>query len=143
MAFRPINFEEGRLVSLPAKASITFVKGDACVDDGAGFITQAASGTAVDVLYICQKALASGGSDGDDNVELYKVDPSVLINADCDGVVSTVDVGTSCDLAAAASLNVDATTNALFYIEKADTSNAEAVETTTRVFGFFLNGIAN
>ena len=142
MAFRPVNFEEGRLVGLPAAATITFVKGNTAIDNGSGFMTNGASNTAVDVLYICDETTTTGGTAGE-IVRFYKVDPSVLINADCDDVVSTVDVGTSCDLAAAGSLNPDATTNALFYIEKADTSNGNAVETTTIVNGFFLNGLAN
>lgn len=142
MAFRPVNHEEGRLVSLPAAASVTFTKGNAVVDNGSGFVTNGASGTAVDVLYIANETITTGSATGE-LVRLYKVDPSVLINADCDAVVSTVDVGTYCDLAGAGSLNPDASTNDLFYIESADTSNAQAVETTTRVNGFFVNGVPN
>ncbi len=137
-----MNYDEGRLVGLPAAATITFTKGNTAIDNGSGFMTNGSSATAVDVLYICDQTITTGSATGE-LVRFYKVDPSVLINADCDGVVSTVDVGTSCDLAAAGSLNPDATTNAIFYIESADTSNAQAVETTTRVNGFFLNGIAN
>ena len=142
MAFRPVNYEEGRLVGLPAAATITFVKGNAAIDNGSGFMTNGASNTAVDVLYICDQTITTGSTAGE-VVRFYKVDPSVLINADCDAVVSQTDVSKSCDLAAAGSLNPDAVTNALFYIESADTSNAQAVETTTRVNGFFLNGPSN
>lgn len=141
MAFRPVNFEEGRLVGLPTADSTTITKGNVCVDNGSGFMTNGASGTAVDVRYIANETVTTTVEG--QIVRYYKVDPSVLINADCDDVVSTVDVGTSCDLAGASSLNPDATTNALFYIEKADTSNGNAVETTTIVFGFFLNGLSN
>lgn len=142
MAFRVVNFEEGRLVNLAAAASAAIVKGNALVDNGSGFITNAASGTAVEVHYIADETKTIGSTAGE-LIRAYKVGPSVRINADCDGVVSTIDVGTYADLAAAGSLNPDASTNDLFFIEKADTSNSEAVETTTRVFGYFQNCVPN
>ena len=142
MSLRPVNFEAGRLVILPAANSVTFVKGDACVSDSAGLMTQASSSTAVEVHYIVQETVTTTAAN--QLVEFYKVGPSVRINADCDGVVSTVDQGTFCDLASATQLNPDASTNDLFLIEKADTSGGNgAVETTTVVFGYFVNAVPN
>ena len=148
MAFRPVNFEEGRLVRLRSAASVAFVKGHACIasavaDATQGYMVLAASGTAVDIRYIAAETVTTGAVEGT-MVEFYKVDPSVRINADCDDVVSTADQGTYCDLATVSTLNPDATTNDLFFIEKADTSaDNGAVETTTVVYGYFVGAVPN
>jgi hypothetical protein len=141
MAFRPLNFEEGRLVRLPTAASITFTKGNACVDNGVGLLTNAAAATAVDVKYIAAETVTTGASTGD-LVDFYKVDETVRVSADCDAAPAQTDVGTMCDLAAAASLNPDASTNDLFFIESIDLSPG-AVGTSTVVTGYFVHGTPN
>lgn len=143
MAFRVVNFEEGRLINLAAAANAVIVKGNALVDNGSGFITNASVSTAVDIHYIADETKTIGATAGE-FIRAYKVGPSVRINADCDLVVSTADVGTVVPLAAAGTINPDNTGNEdLFFIEKADTSNSQAVETTTRVFGYFQNCVPN
>ena len=141
MAFRPLNFEEGRIVHLPTAASVTFLKGSALADNGSGFLTNASGGQGGDVYFISDEALVSGASTGE-LLRCYRVDPSVRISADCDAVVSQTDVGTVCDLAGAASLNPDATADDLFYIEMIDTSTGPA-ETSTVVNGYFQGGVPN
>jgi hypothetical protein len=135
MAFRPVNYEEGKTVLLPAKASIAFVKGNALVDDGAGFITNGASSTAVDVNYIADETVTSSGTDG---ATLVRCIPTrgIRFNADCDAAPAQTDVGTLADLGAAGNVNPDASSNDLFFIESIDLSGG-AVGTTTKVFGYF------
>lgn len=141
MAFQPVNFEEGRLVRLPAAASITFTKGNAAVDNGSGLMTNAGASTAVDVRYIVAETVTTGSSTGE-LVDFYRVDDSVRIKADVDAAAAQTDVGTVCDLAGAGSLNPDASTHDLFYIESIDLSDG-AVGTSTKVFGYFVGGTPN
>lgn len=135
MAFRPVNYEDGKTVLLPAKASITFVKGNALADDGAGYITNAGSGTAVDINYIADESITSASTDG---ATLIRCIPTrgIRFNADCDAAPAQTDVGTLADLAAAGTVNPDASSNDLFFIESIDLTGG-AVGTTTRVFGYF------
>lgn len=135
MSFRPVNYEEGKVVLLPAKASIAFVKGNAVVDDGAGFITNAASSTAVDIQYIVDETVTSAGTDGATLVRCIST-RGVRFNADCDAAPAQTDVGTLADLGAAGNVNPDASTNDLFYIESIDLSDG-AVGTSTKVYGYF------
>lgn len=135
MSFRPVNFDQGKVVLLPAKASITFVKGNALVDDGSGYITNAGSGTAVDIQYIAAESVVSASTDG---ATLISCIPTrgVRFNADCDAAPAQTDVGTLADLAAAGTVNPDASSNDLFFIESIDLSGG-AVGTSTKVFGYF------
>ena len=135
MAFRPVNYDEGKNVLIPAKASITFVKGNALADDGAGYITNATSSTAVDVEYIAAESVTSDSTDG---VTLLNCIPTrgTRFNADCDAAPAQTDVGTLADLAAAGTVNPDASANDLFFIESIDLSGG-AVGTSTKVFGYF------
>ena len=140
MAFIPLNYEEGRVVLLPLAASITTTKGGAVVDNGSGFLTNAASSTAVDIQYVTAEAMTSGSSTG----ELVACWPTrgVRFVADCDAAPAQTDVGTHCDLATAATLNPDASTNDLFFIESIDTGDG-AVGTSTKVTGYFAHGVLN
>jgi hypothetical protein len=140
MSFRPVNREDGRYRLLPAANGITFVKGEAAVDDGNGLLTNAASSTAVDVKYIVEENVVTTSSG--QLVLFYKVDESVLINADVDAAAAQTDVHTYADLASKSTINPDASTNDLFYIESIDLSGG-AVGTSTRVFGYFTNGAPN
>ncbi len=115
MAFRPLNHEEGQVVLLPTAASVTFVKGNALVDNGAGFITNATGGNGPQIEYVAAEALVSGAATGD-LLRCIRVHPGLRFSADCDAAPAQTDVGTYCDLAAAGSLNPDASTDDLFYI---------------------------
>lgn len=141
MAFRVLNFEEGRIVHLAAAASITFVKGNAIADNAVGFITNASGGQGGDVHYIADEAKVTGASTGE-LVRCYKVGPSVRISADVDNAAAQANVGTVCDLAGAGSLNPNASDDDLFYIESIDLAGG-AVGTSTVVIGYFQNGVPN
>ena len=139
MAFRPINYEDGKVELVAAATSQTIVKGDALADNGSGFLAVATSSTAVDVEYIAAKTITTTS-----NGELIPCIPTkgVRFNADCDAAPAQTDVGTVCDLASVSTLNPDASSNDLFYIEAIDLSGG-AVGTTTRVIGHFVEGTPN
>jgi len=141
MAFIPVNYDDGRTVLLKAKASIAFVKGNALVDDGAGFITNASSSTAVDIRYIAAETITSAAVDGTTMLNCWPV-RGIRFVADCDAAAAQTDVGTEADLAAAGQVNPDASTHDLFFIESIDLSGG-AVGVSTRVFGHFLAGVPN
>ncbi len=140
MAFRPLNWEEGRVVQLAAANAVTFVKGNAARDNGSGFMDNSAANEEGDVQYIVSQAVLTA-SEGE-LVEFYRVDPSVRISADCDAAPAQTDVGTMCDLGAAGNLNPNQSDDDLFYIESIDLSGG-AVGTSTVVTGYFTQAAPN
>lgn len=141
MAFYPVNFESGRLISMPTAASVTTTIGGAAKDNGSGYLTNAAADDNTEVRYIFWQATTTGASAGDE-ILCYKVDESVRIHADCEDAPAQTDVGTFCDLAGSASLDPDSSTDDLFYIEKIDLADG-AVGTSTKVYGYFTSGVPN
>lgn len=139
MAFIPVNYEEGKVELLPFATSVTTTKGGPVVDNGSGYLTNADSSTAVDIQYVAAEAKTTTA-----NGDLVAVWPTrgVRFLADCDAAPAQTDVGTVADLASATTLNPDASTNDLFYIESIDLSDG-AVGTSTRVFGHFVEGAPN
>ena len=136
MAFTPINYDSGKLIQLPTAASITFAKGNAVVDNGSGYITNAASSTAVDVYYVAAEDLTSGASVGD-MLTCY-VTEGIRFVADTDANPAQTDVGTYADLATVSTVNPDASTNDLFYIESIKGAVADK-----KVIGYFVHGTPN
>lgn len=112
MAFRPINFDEGQVMLVPAANSTTITKGNALVYSS-GLLTNAASGTAVDIYFVAAKSVVTTSSG-----QLIEVWPTVgvLYEADVDTTYATADQGTLADLAAAGTINPDASTHDLFHI---------------------------
>lgn len=139
MAFIPVNYESGKVELVPVANSVTTTKGGPLVDDGAGNLTNAASSTAVDIPYVAARAVVTTVAG-----QLVEAWPTKGIRflADCDAAPAATDVGTVADLATATTLNPDASTNDLFYIEQIDLSGG-AVGTSTRVFGHFVEGTPN
>ena len=139
MAFKPVNYEEGKVQLIPVATTQTITKGAALVDNGSGYLELATSSTAVDIKYIAMEAFTSTA-----NGQLVHVLPvdGVRFLADCDAAPAQTDVGTYCDLATNATVNPDASTHDLFYIEAIDLTGG-AVGTSTRVFGRFVGGVPN
>jgi len=136
MAFRPLNYDEGKLVEMPCATTITIAKGNALVDNGSGYLTNAANTTAVDVHYVAMEG-ATTTANGD--LVLCIETENVLFDDDCDAAWATANQGTYADLASVSTVNPDATTNDLFYILKG--VGTTAVDTT--VLGYFTRGIPN
>lgn len=132
MSFRPLNFEEGKVL-LRRSGAITTVVGQALVITS-GVLALATSSTGTDIEYVAAQA---GTHSSGDLIRVWPATPDVLYEADCDAVVSTADVGTFCDLATNATLNPDATTHDLFKIEHI----VGVAETSTKVEGRFTRDV--
>lgn len=112
MAFRPLNWDEGEVLLVPAANSTTFTKGNA-LTYSSGLLTNAAAGTAVDVYFVAAKTVTTTVSG-----QLIEVWPTVnvMYEADCDAAWAEADQGTLADLASVSTINPDASTNDLFWI---------------------------
>ena len=136
MSFRPKNFEEGKLVQMPAATAQTIVKGDCLVDNASGYLAVADNSTAVDVHYVAMETVTTTATG---QMVLCIETENVLFDADCDGVWSIVDQGTYADLGSVSTVNPDASTNDLFYILK----GIGTAETDTKVLGYFTRAVPN
>lgn len=137
MSFIPLNYDEGKVVLIPAKASIAFIKGNALKDDGAGFITNGASGDNGDVRFVAAETITSASTDG---VTLLHCWPTkgVRFIADTSANPAQTDVGTYADLSAASTLDPAAVTDQIFFIEKIQGALADR-----KVIGYFSEGVPN
>lgn len=129
MAARPINWDEGKVLLVPAKNAITFVKGDMLIYTS-GLLDEAADGGNVPIRFVAAET-KTPTADG----QLLKVWPTVgvLYEVDCDDVWSVVDQGTLCDVATEATLNPDASTDDLFFV----VAGVGTAEVGTKVIGYF------
>ena len=128
--FNPLQYDDGKLVSIPLAVSQTISKGDALV--WAGGYLAAAGSTSEDVRYVAMEAVTTDGSSHTECLVIPVM--GIRFEADCDGVVSIVDRGTYCDLATVATLNPDATTEKVFMIEEI----AGTEEVATKARGYFV-----
>lgn len=134
MALRPLKFDSGRVTRLPAAATVTFTKHCGVEDNGSGYARLITSAS-TEVRYVCLEAVTSGSTDGATFIDVLDTQ-GVLFDADTDAAPLQTDVGTLCDVATNTTLNPDASTNDVFYIESIiDTS-------TSRVRGYFVNNIS-
>lgn len=136
MAFRPVNDESGKLRLVRAANAIAFVKGNAVIDDGSGFLTNAAAGTTVDIHYVVAETVTTTAAGQE--VLCWATD-GVEFEADTDAAWANTDVGTYADLAGAGTINPDASANDLFYIER----GIGTAGTDTVVRGRFARGTPN
>lgn len=136
MAFNPIQYDEGRTVELPFSTGETVVRGSAVVADTDGYYIMGASSTATDVYYIALDTVTTT-ADGQ-MVLCLRVHDKVIFEVDTDADPARTDVGTLVDLASASTVNPDASTNDLFYIE-----DVVLPLTDRKVRGFFVDGVGN
>jgi len=136
MAFTPIQYDSGKISSLPAANSTTFTKGDAVVDNGSGLLTTGSAGGGVDVRYVAAQTVTTTVSGQE--ILVYSTD-GVTFLADVDTTWATTDVGTEADLAAAGQVDPDASSDDIFYIEK----GVGATGVGTQVIGHFTRGVMN
>lgn len=125
------------MVDIPAAASTAFVKGNAVVDNAAGFITNGSAGGNVDVRYVCMQTITTGATAGE--LVLCCSTDGVTFEADTDAAWAQTDVGTEADLAAAGTVDPDASTDDVFYIER----GVGTAGTDTVVIGHFTRGVPN
>lgn len=134
--FNPINYDQGRTVELPFSTGESVVKGSTVVADTDGFYIMGGSSTATDVYYVALETKTTV-ADGE-KVLCLRTHGKTIFEADTDANPARTDVGTLVDLAAAGTINPDASTNDLFYIE--DIVGAVA---DRKVRGFFVDGVGN
>jgi hypothetical protein len=123
------------MVRVGVATGVTVTKGDAMVDNGSGYLTNAASSTAVDVPYVAMETVVTT-ADGQ-LVEMCRT-KGVIFEADTDNAPAQTDVGTRCDLATVSTVNPDAASNNLFYIE-----SIKGATTDKKVIGWFVEGVPN
>ncbi len=137
MVFIPRNYDAGRGVLVAGAASLAAVKYNAAVDNGSGFLTNASSSTAVDVPFVENETITLSGTAGE-MVQCIRTGGKVIFDATTDAAPAQTDVGTYADLASAATVNPDASTNDLFYIESIVGATADLL-----VRGWFVEGVPN
>ena len=134
--FTPVQYDEGKTVELPFSTGETVVKYQTVVADTDGYYIAGASSTATDVYYI---ALEDRVTTADGEMVLcLRVHDKVIFEADTDADPARTDVGTLVDLATKSTINPDASTNDLFYIE-----DIVGAVTDRKVRGFFVDGVGN
>ncbi|MFZ5559366.1 MAG: hypothetical protein ACOZAL_01065 [Patescibacteria group bacterium] len=129
MAFIPVEGYEGKNRQVRAANSTAFTKGDACVDDGTGYITTGTS-SSQNVPYVAMETVTTTSAGELVNVILTE---GVIFEADTDAAVAQTDVGTLCDLFDKDQLNPDASTHDVFEIIEI----VGAAGTATKVRGKF------
>ena len=136
MAFTPLQYDDGQLIKVATAASVAVSKGNALVDNGSGYLTNAASSTAVDVPFVAMETVTTGAAAGD--LVLCIRTRGVIFEADTDANPAQTDVGTFVDLATVSTVNPDASSNDLFYIEAIVGALADR-----KVRGYFTEGVPN
>ena len=136
MAFKPEQYDNGRLVRLPATASISFVKGNALIA-ASGFYTNAAAGENLDIQYVAMETITSAATDGATFVHAIRTKDVIMV-ADTTTDPTRAQVGTKVDLGAAGSLDTAAVTDQQFYVE-----DVLLPLTDRKVRGWFVGGLPN
>jgi hypothetical protein len=136
MAFTPIYGDEGKYCSVGFATGTTVVKGNAIVDNGSGYMTNASAGGNADILYVAVESVVTTAND--EQVLCVRTN-GVTFLADCDAAWAQTDVGTYADLAAAGQVDPNASTDDIFYIEK----GVGVAATGTQVVGQFQQGVPN
>ena len=117
MAVLPYNYDDGKIVLLPAKASVVFVKGGMVKDDAAGYIDVCVAGDGVTVRFVAAQTITAAATDGATLVPCWPT-TGVRFIADTDADPAQTDVGTLCDIATGSTLDPDASADDIFFIEK-------------------------
>ena len=121
---------------MPTATSQTIVKGDALADNGSGYLAVASSSTAAPVTHVAMETVTTTANG---QLVLCVRTNEGIFEADCDAAWSITDQGTYADLASKSTVNPDASTNDLFYIEK----GIGTAETDTVVQGWFAHYVPN
>lgn len=135
MAFIPKFGHEGKLTSVGCATSTTITKGDGLIDNGSGYFTTASSGGGVDIRYVAAETVTTTANG--QQVQAWRTD-GVTFLADTDAAPAQTDVGTEADLAGAGTIDPDASTDDIFYIEKIVGPAADK-----KVLGHFTRGVMN
>lgn len=134
MAFIPTNFDDGKVIDLPAAAA-TYTKGQA-LTYASGNVSTASADQNGEVFAVSMEGKVIGTAG--DPLKCI-ITRGVRFLADCEDAPAQTDVGTFCDLASATTLDPDSSTDDLFFIEAIDGRGSQAVGTSTKVIGYFMH----
>lgn len=132
MAFTPLIKEEGKIVSLLTTSATSFTKGNG-VKFASGYAVEAASGDA-SIEYVALETKTSATGNGADTIRCIKVDPSIRFRVTLSTTfVQATHAGNKYDISAAGTIDLGATTDKCFLLEKGSGTTGE---------GYFMNAIA-
>lgn len=118
MAFLPLNYDEGNLVSLLVGAE-TFTKGDACVYDGSGHMVKATAGGNVPLFYVIMEDVTVAPTAGAVEKLFARTISTPIFVADTTSTPTQAQCGTYVDTVTnAATLDTAASVDDLFFVEK-------------------------
>jgi len=118
MAFLPLNYDEGNLVSLLIGAE-TFTKGDACIFDGSGHMIKATAGGNVPIFYVIMEDVAVAPSAGGREALFARTISTPIFVADTTTTPTQAQCGTYVDTVTnAGTLDTAASVDDLFFVEK-------------------------
>jgi len=118
MAFLPINYDEGNLVSLLIGAE-TFTKGDACVFDASGHMVKATAAGNVPLFYVIMEDVASAPTAGTVEKLFVRTFVAPIFVADATTTPTQAQCGTYVDTVTnAGTIDTAASTDDLFFVEK-------------------------
>ena len=133
MAFIPRQGHEGKEVEIELVTSAAVAKHDVLADDGNGLFQRATS-SSTKGHYVALEAVTSASAL--QKIMAYPAAMSdIRFEADTQAAVSQTDVGTNADLTDHDTLNENASSNDVFYIE----SIIGAAGTSQKVYGYFLD----
>ena len=136
MSFRPVSGDSGKARLVRAANSTTFTKGNALIDNASGFLTNAAVGENTDILYVAAETVTT-------TVEGQEINcwstEGVEFEADADAAIANTDVGHAVDLASVSTIDPDASTDGVFWLERI----MGAAGTSTVGRGRFTRGAVN
>lgn len=117
MAFTPIKHDEGRVESLPMGSSVTLTKFSLC-KMSSGYLAAAAAGDN-EVEYVALETKTNSGAAGAAEALVLPISDDIVFEALCGTTpVQATHVGNDYDLGAAASLDLTATTDKVFHVDK-------------------------
>ncbi len=136
MAFRAKNFEQGKRVHLPAKASVAFTKGDAILNTS-GYADIQTSGSNIDCYYVADETVTANGTDGVTMVACIPVD-GVEFEVDTSNTPTAAQAGVDVDFSAAGTIDSSAVTDQVFHV-----SRFVLPLSAKKAIGFFVRGAPN
>jgi len=114
---------------------ITVTRGNALVDNGAGYLTNATADSSNDIIGVASITIVG---DATLKVSYWPAYPDVWFKADCDGAPTRAQINTVVDLSDANTIDEDSTGNSpVFLIKGILDENADG--TYDRVYGPFVN----
>lgn len=127
MAFRPKKYDSGKVQLLPLAASTTVTKHQ-LLKFSSGYLIDAASGDN-EVEFVALETVTAAATDGTTLCQVLKIDEVTLFEVLTDNTpVQATNVGNSYDLDSALQLDLDATTDKIFFIEKIINATDKLVE---------------